>query len=64
MSDLAVDTSYQHRGIGKELIRRTQAAGGAATIYLFAAPAAVDYYPKIGFTERPGYFLEASEHLK
>jgi GNAT superfamily N-acetyltransferase len=48
LSDLAVRESYQRRGIGRELILRTQQAGGQARIVLLAAPAAVDYYPRIG----------------
>lgn len=50
LSDLAVRESHQKLGIGKELIRRTQIEGGPQTrIILLAAPAAVDYYPHIGF---------------
>jgi ribosomal protein S18 acetylase RimI-like enzyme len=41
LSDLAVDVEYQRQGIGRELIARTQQAGGQATILLFAAPKAV-----------------------
>jgi predicted N-acetyltransferase YhbS len=51
LSDLAVRDSHQKLGIGKELIRRTQAAGGQARVILLSAPAAVDYYPHIGFTQ-------------
>lgn len=51
LADLAVRVSHQRRGIGRELIRRTQAALEAgATIVLLAAPAARMYYPHIGFT--------------
>ncbi|MGK2855634.1 MAG: GNAT family N-acetyltransferase [Thermoanaerobaculia bacterium] len=54
LSDLAVHIDYQRRGIGVELIARTRAAMGPdSTIILLAAPAAVDYYPKIGFTRHP-----------
>jgi predicted N-acetyltransferase YhbS len=54
LADLAVRASYQRRGIGVELIRRTQAAlGPNATIVLLAAPAARFYYPHIGFTQHP-----------
>lgn len=49
LSDLAVRESHQKHGIGKELIRQTQTAGGKANVILLAAPAAVDYYPHIGF---------------
>lgn len=49
LSDLAVDEAYQRRGIGKRLIEETQrAAGHDAKLILLAAPAAVDYYPKVG----------------
>ena len=52
--DLTVRLAYQHTGIGKELIRRTQAAGGAGTkMLLVAAPAAERYYPQIGFIKQP-----------
>lgn len=57
LSDLAVDLEYQRQGIGRELIRRTQSAGGQATVFLFSAPAAVDYYPHIGFTAGSGWML-------
>lgn len=54
LSDLAVHADYQRRGIGVELVARTRAAMGPdSTIILLAAPAAVDYYPKIGFTHHP-----------
>jgi predicted N-acetyltransferase YhbS len=54
LSDLAVRDSYQKRGIGRELIRRTQEAGGPETrVILLSAPAAVDYYPRVGFTHHP-----------
>ncbi|MDQ3708485.1 MAG: GNAT family N-acetyltransferase [Actinomycetota bacterium] len=48
LSDLAVRRSYQRRGVGKALIARIQREGGAARIILLAAPAAADYYPRIG----------------
>ena len=53
LSDLAVRESHQRRGIGKELIRRTQAQSAPAAIILLAAPAAELYYPHIGFTHHP-----------
>src|ERR1700674_1593912 len=54
LSDLAVRGSHQRLGIGKELIRRTQQSGGPhARLVLLAAPAAVDYYPHVGFTQHP-----------
>jgi len=49
LSDLAVDEQYQHKGIGKELVRLThEVSGHATTLILLAAPAAEKYYPKIG----------------
>jgi GNAT superfamily N-acetyltransferase len=65
VSDLAVRVSHQKRGIGKELIRRTQTAGGPqALLLLLAAPAAEDYYPHIGFTHHPqAWFLWPSDIL-
>jgi predicted N-acetyltransferase YhbS len=62
LSDLAVDTAYQKQGIGRELIRVTQARlDPECKIILLAAPEAEDYYPKIGFAHfhsawvLPGY---------
>jgi predicted N-acetyltransferase YhbS len=65
LSDLAVRESYQKHGIGRELIRRTQEAGGPqTTIILLAAPAAVDYYPRIGFKRHDSaWMLKGSEPL-
>lgn len=66
LSDLAVRQSHQRAGIGRELIRRTQMAGGPqATIILLSAPAAVQYYPRIGFTHHPqAWLLEPDDALK
>jgi GNAT superfamily N-acetyltransferase len=51
LSDLAVDQTWQRRGIGKELVRRThEAAGLHTTLVLLAAPAAREYYGKIVMT--------------
>ena len=50
LSDLAVRAEYQGQGIGKELVRLTREATPAASVILLAAPAAVEYYPKIGMT--------------
>lgn len=58
LSDLAVRLSHQRRGIGKELIRQTQTAGGRqARVILLSAPAATDYYPHIGFTHHPSAWM-------
>ncbi len=64
LSDLAVHVDYQKRGVGRELMRLTQVAGGKATIFLFSAPAAVDYYPRVGFKEGKGFMLRSDEKLR
>jgi len=52
LSDLAVDRDFQRQGIGKQLVRRVQEAIGDETmLLLLAAPAAMDYYPYIGFNK-------------
>lgn len=49
LSDLAVDEAYQKQGIGKQLIEETHKVSGEQTmLLLLAAPAAQEYYPKIG----------------
>lgn len=62
LSDLAVDEAYQKQGIGKELIRLTQQASGPkTTLILLAAPAAAQYYPKIGMERFTDCFLIRSK---
>ena len=59
LSDLAVDEAYQHRGIGKRLIEETHDTAGRETkLILLAAPAAVDYYPKVGMQNFPHCFVQ------
>lgn len=51
LSDLAVDRAYQRQGIGKKLIEHSlEQLGPRCKMRLIAAPAAVDYYPKLGFS--------------
>lgn len=58
LSDLAVDESYQHKGIGKELIRLThETASYQTALILLAAPAAQNYYPKIGMDKFEHCFM-------
>ena len=65
LSDLAVSKNYQHYGIGKELIRKTKLASEPAKLILLSAPAAVDYYPKIGMTRHNHcYFIDNIDLLK
>ncbi len=64
LADIAVDVDYQRQGIGRELIRRTQQAGGQASVVLFAAPKAVGYYPRVGFHAGSGWMLGADDPLR
>jgi GNAT superfamily N-acetyltransferase len=48
LSDLAVDLAFQKLGIGKKLLFETKQYAPKATIFLLAAPEAINYYPKIG----------------
>jgi predicted N-acetyltransferase YhbS len=58
LSDLAVRASYQRKGIGKELIHRTQKESGPATsVILLSAPAATEYYPRIGMEHHPSAWI-------
>jgi predicted N-acetyltransferase YhbS len=57
LSDLAVDKDFQHKGIGKALIRRTWEAAPLAKLILLSAPAATTYYPKIGMERHPFAFV-------
>jgi GNAT superfamily N-acetyltransferase len=50
LSDIAVIRDRQRSGIGRALIDATAAEAPQAKIVLLSAPAAVDYYPHIGFT--------------
>lgn len=50
LSDLAVDRAYQGRGIGRRLIELTrERLRPTCTLILLSAPAAVGYYPRLGF---------------
>jgi GNAT superfamily N-acetyltransferase len=66
LSDLAVDRRYQRSGIGRELIRLTQARlGPRAKLILLAAPQAEAYYPHLGFeAHRSAWILPATRALK
>lgn len=62
LSDLAVDAYYQHQGIGKQLIKLTKRAAPQAVLILLSAPAATDYYPKIGMQRHENCFLIRDEN--
>ncbi len=51
LSDIAVSYEHQRSGIGKALIDATRKEAPQAKIVLLSAPAAVDFYPRIGFTQ-------------
>ncbi len=58
LADLAVDVAYQRSGIGRQLIDVTQRQlGPLCKIILLAAPAANEYYPRIGFEHNPRAWL-------
>ena len=58
LSDLAVDVEYQKMGMGQGLIETTQKSLGLnCKIILLSAPAAVEYYPHIGFEHHPQAWL-------
>jgi predicted N-acetyltransferase YhbS len=58
LSDLAVAADLQHAGIGRQLIEETlRQIDPDAKLILLAAPAAVDYYAKVGFTQHPSAWM-------
>lgn len=57
LSDLAVDKKYQKKGIGKKLIEETKKQAPQAKLILLSAPAAVEYYPKIGMKKHEHCFI-------
>jgi N-acetylglutamate synthase-like GNAT family acetyltransferase len=58
LSDLAVKQAYQKEGIGRRLIEVTQQEIGAETaLILLSAPAAMEYYPKVGFEKVENGFI-------
>lgn len=65
LSDLAVDESFQHQGIGKRLIEKVrEQLGTKCKIILLSAPAAVEYYPKIGFTQHSSaWVLDSTQEI-
>jgi predicted N-acetyltransferase YhbS len=64
LSDLAVRLAHQRRGVGRELVRRTQEAAARTHLILLAAPEAVDYYPKVGFTAASGWILREGDPVR
>jgi GNAT superfamily N-acetyltransferase len=65
LSDLAVRKAFQKQGIGRELIRQTKLLSPQAKLILLSAPAAVEYYPRIGMTRHEQcYVLDKVEALR
>ncbi|HEY6922562.1 MAG TPA: GNAT family N-acetyltransferase [Steroidobacteraceae bacterium] len=58
LADLAVAADHQHSGIGRELVYLArQTMGPQVTLILLSAPAAVEYYPKIGMERFTDCFI-------
>ncbi|WP_419873258.1 GNAT family N-acetyltransferase [Candidatus Pristimantibacillus sp. PTI5] len=58
LSDLAVNQDYQRLGIGKQLVERLkETLGPEVSLVLLSAPTAVEYYPRIGFTQTDKCYL-------
>ena len=57
LCDLAVTREYQRRGVGRALLEGTRAAAPDTKIVLLAAPDAVGYYPRVGFTRHESAWL-------
>lgn len=62
LSDLAVSKPYQKLGIGKQLVEHLRETLGAeVSLVLLSAPSAMEYYPRIGFTQTDKGFVIARE---
>lgn len=58
LADLAVAAERQRDGIGRQLVELTRATvGPQVTLILLSAPAAVNYYPKIGMERFTDCFI-------
>lgn len=58
LADLAVARSHQSLGIGRRLVHETVAAcDPGCRVVLLAAPAAADYYPRLGFDAHPSAWV-------
>ena len=58
LADLAVRQDYQKFGIGKKLVELTKVElGEQSMVLLLSVPAAMEYYPKIGFAKLDNCFI-------
>lgn len=58
LSDLTIRKEYQKLGIGKELIKITKEnIGENVMLLLLSTPAAMGYYPKVGFEKVANGFI-------
>jgi predicted N-acetyltransferase YhbS len=58
LADLAVDEAYQRQGIGAKLVGMTrQTVGPQTLVVILAAPAATEYYSRIGLQHAPNCWI-------
>jgi N-acetylglutamate synthase-like GNAT family acetyltransferase len=58
LADLAVRTEYKNSGIGKKLIEITkEQLGEQSMVLLLSVDSALEYYPKVGFTQISNSFI-------
>ena len=58
LADLAVASDHQRSGIGRQLVELAHATvGPQVTLILLSAPAAANYYPKIGMERFTDCFI-------
>ncbi len=62
LADLAVHLDWQRQGIGTELIEATKRLlEPTCFVTLLSAPAANDYYPRVGFDHHPRAWMWAPD---
>ncbi|MEC8005764.1 MAG: GNAT family N-acetyltransferase, partial [Pseudomonadota bacterium] len=58
LADLAVTETYQGQGVGRAMVDRIRAEiGDRVSLILLSAPAAMTYYPYIGFDKLENAFI-------
>jgi ribosomal protein S18 acetylase RimI-like enzyme len=58
LADLAVRHEYKGQGIGRNLISLTKGkVGEQSMVLLLSVPAAMEYYPKMGFVKQESSFI-------